>query len=121
MIERQLVPLVFASEAKIYNNHRINFTNLNHLDSIGLIQFGQMMGLSMRIPKRSSVAYYYGRSFVLDLPRDADNQLDIGTVTLTRTGKELLPLCSSKPVEGFWEYVMTQWKEYLPKPETEGA
>ena len=121
MIERQPVPLVFAAEAKIYNNHMINFTSLNHLDSIGLIQFGQMMGLSMRIPKRSSVAYYYGRPFALDLPRDTDNQLDIGTVTLTRTGRELLPLCSSKPVEGFLEYVKDHWKEYWPKEKTEGA
>ncbi len=117
VIRRQLVPLVLGVEAEIYNRHGISFTSLNHLDSIGLIQFGQMMGLSMKLPKRSFVAYYHGKPLALVLPRD--NDLDIGTVTLTRTGEELLPLCRSKPVEGLWEYVKDHWKQYLPKPETE--
>ena len=119
VIEGQLVPLIFGSEAKIYNRHEIDFISLSHLDSIGLIQFGQMMGLSMKLPKRAPVAYYYGRTFTLNMPRDGDNDLSIGTVTLTRTGKELAPICRSKPVEGFWEYVKDQWKEYLPKSEME--
>ena len=118
VIERTLVPLVFSAEEKIYNRHGVNFGSLQHLDSIGLIQFGQMMGLSMRVPKRSFVAYYYGRPFALDLPRDDGNDFAVGTVTLTRTGTELFSLGSSRPVEGFWEYVKNQWKEYLPRSET---
>ena len=118
VIGGQRMPLVFGHEAKIYNRHRINFTSLSHLDSIGLIQFGQMMGLGMSLPTRSSVAYYYGRPLTLVLPQ-GDESLSVGTVMLTRTGQELLPLCSSKPVKGFWEYVKEQWKQYLPKSETE--
>ena len=67
-----LVPLVFHDSAEIYNRHGINFNNLEHLDSIGLIQFGKMMGLSMGIPKRFSVAYF-GRMLTLNMPQDADN------------------------------------------------
>ena len=117
VIERQLTPLVLSNEAKIYNRHGINFASLSHLDSIGLIQFGQMMGLGISLPKRSSVAYYYGRPLALVLPRH-DDTISVGTVMLTRTGKELVPLCNSRPVKGFWEYVKEQWKEYLPKSET---
>ena len=41
-----------------------------------------------------ALAYYYGRPLALDLSRrDGNNSLDIGTVTLTRIGKELLRLC----------------------------
>ena len=118
VIERTLVPLVFSAEEKIYNRHGVNFIRLQHLDSIGLIQFDQIMGLSMEVPKRSSVAYYYGRPFALDLSRDGGNKLAVGKVTFTRTGTELFPLGSSRPVEGFWEYVKDQWKEYLPRSET---
>ena len=112
-----LVPLVFHESAEIYNRHGINFKSLEHLDSIGFIQFSKMMGLSARIPKRFSVAYH-GRPLTLEMPQDTDSGLPIGTVTLTHTGKELVPLCASKPVGGFWEYVENQWKEYLPKSET---
>ena len=51
------------------------------------------------------------------MPKDTDNQLQIGTVVLTKIGKELAPICGSKPVEGFYEYVKEQWKEYLPAAE----
>ena len=38
---------------------------------------------------------------------------------LTKIGQELAPICESKPVEGFRDYVMDKWKQHLPKPETE--
>ena len=114
-----LAPLVFDEKAEIYNNHGINFENLLHLDSIGLIQFNEVGNLVIfNLPKRFA-AEYYGRVLTLEMPKDADNELGIGKVTLTRIGKELKPICGSKPVEGFWEYVKDQWKEYLPKSETE--
>ena len=113
-----LTPVVFHASGEIYNRHGINFNTLQHLDSIGLIQFGGMMGMSARIPKRFTVAYY-GRRLTLQMPKDADNDLDIGMATLTRIGQELAPICGSRPVEGFWEYVRDKWKDYLPKPVTE--
>ena len=112
------VPLVFDETDKIYNRHGIDFSSLNDLESIGLIQFDKFMVLSATLPKRFSVAYH-GRSFTLEMPQDADNNLGIGKVMLTRIGKELAPICESKPVEGFWEYIKDLWKEYLPKPEAE--
>ena len=115
-----LTPVVFHDSEEIYNRHGINFGTLQHLDSIGLIQFGGMMSMSARLPKRFLVAYR-GRTLTLEMPKDADNDLNIGVATLTRIGRELAPICGSKPVEGFWEYVKNRWKEYLPKPETEGT
>ena len=113
-----LTPVVFHDTERIYNRHGINFDTLQHLDSIGLIQFGGMMSMSARLPKRFRVAYY-GRSLPLEMPKDADNNLEIGVATLTRVGKELAPICGGKPVEGLWEYVKDRWKTYLPKPVTE--
>ena len=100
-----LVPLVFDESAKIYNRHGINFDTLSHLESIGLVQFGHFAGfLRQGLPKGFAV-FYYGRRLVLEMPQDADNQLDIGKVMLTRVGQELAPIGGNKPVEGFWEYV----------------
>ena len=53
------------------------------------------------------------------MPQDTDNKLDIGKARLTRIGQELAPICRSKPVEGFWEYVKEQWSQYLSEPEKE--
>ena len=115
----ELKPLMFDEKAEIYTRHRMTFNNLIHLESIGLAQFSGVARFSTTgFPKRFTVAYY-SRPLVLEMPRDTDNKLPVGKVLLTRIGKELAPICGSKPVEGFWEYVKDQWKQYLPKPETE--
>ena len=113
------VPLVFDKKANIYNKDGINFNTLNHLDSIGLIQYDGIAGFTMQnLTHRFSVTYY-GRTLTLEMPHDASNKLDIGKVMLTRIGNELVPICRSKSVDGFWEYVKEQWKQYLPKSDAE--
>ena len=114
MIE-EAVPLVFDVQAEIYNEHGINFGALQHLDSIGLVEFEPLTGfLQQDIPKRFTVNYC-GRPLNLEMSKDAGNKLEVGNTLLTRTGNELAPICGSKPVEGFLEYVKAQWKQYLPK------
>lgn len=114
-----VVPLVFDQEAEIYDKYGINFSTLSHLESIGLVRFDHFAGfLINEAPKKSAVSYY-GRELILEIPSDTDNKIDIGKVLLTKVGQELAPICGSKPVDGFWEYVKDQWKKYLPKSETE--
>ena len=114
-----LVPLVFDVQAEIYNKRGIDFSTLQHLDSIGLVKFENLTGFVRRdIPKILTVNYY-GRPLNLEKSKDAGNNLEIGRTLFTRTGQELAPICGSKPVEGFFEYVKAQWEQYLPKPETE--
>ena len=60
--------------------------------------------------------HYYGKPLHLEIPKDINN-LAIGQIRLTRPGDELAPICGSKPVEGFYEYVKDQWKQYLPAAE----
>lgn len=110
-------PLVFDEKAEIYNRHGINFNSLYHLDNIGLIQYSPPSGFArFELPKRFFVSYY-GRALDLEMPKDTGNKLSTGMVMLTRIGKELKPICGSKPVDGFWEYMQDQWKEYLPNVE----
>ena len=110
-------PLVFDFQADIYNKHGINFNTLSHLKTIGLIQFEGLTGFSqIRLPKRFPT-YYYGKILSLEVAEDANNELMTGTVLLTKIGQELAPICGSQPVDGFYEYVKEQWKEYLPTAE----
>lgn len=111
-----LMPLVFDVQSDIYNRHEIYFRDLTHLDSIGLIQLGDLGFQQTNLPKRF-VWHYYNIPLILEMPKDTDNQLELGTVMFTKIGQELAPICGSKPVEGFYEYVKEQWKQYLPTAE----
>lgn len=116
-----VVPLIFDDQASIYNDLGINFNTLSHLESLGLIQFNHLSGFRrLRMPKFVTVLYY-GQPVTLSLPNDADNDLELGNVLLTRAGQQLAHVCRSKPVDGFFQYVKEKWiaKSLLPKPETE--
>jgi len=109
-----VVPLIFDVQAKIYEEHGITFNELNHLESIGLIQFNHLSGFTrMKLPKRFFVLYY-GKPLVLQMPKDEDNVLNIGHVLLTKVGQELAPICGSKPIDGFVEFVKENWKDHNP-------
>jgi hypothetical protein len=114
-----VVPLVFDDQAEIYNKSGIDFNALMHLESIGLVQFNNFQGYSrLGLPKKFGVNYY-GTPLHLEMAKDTDNKLGIGKLLLTKTGQELAPICGSKPVPDFLNYVKDQWKDHLPKPETE--
>ena len=115
------LPLVFDEGAKIYKKQGIDFMSLQHLDSIGLIKFAPSMGFNLEDLQKGVVFIYGGRPLGLVMEKNTNNTLRIGRTLLTRTGKELFPICGSKPVEGFWEYVKDHWKQYLPKPSPKGA
>jgi len=108
-------PLVFDAEASIYNDKGLNFSTLTHLDSIGLIQFNFISGFIRKgLPKTFTVAYC-GQPLTLTMPNEKDNQLTIGSVLLTRVGKELASVCQAPGIEGFVDYVKKNWSSYLPR------
>ena len=110
-------PLVFDERAEIYTKHGIDFDTLSHLESIGLVQFDGIAGFQrLNLPKKF-VVHYYGRRLRLEMPKEDDNELGIGKTILTKIGQELAPICGSKPVDGFYEYVKDRWKQYMPKVE----
>jgi hypothetical protein len=112
-----VVPLVFDVRNEIYNREGIRFTSLAHLESLGLIQLENLAGFqNLDLPKRIRV-FYYGRRVEITFPNDAKNQLDVGHVLLTRAGGELAPVCGSKPIEGFFDFVYDRWaaQSLVPK------
>lgn len=119
MMLGNFVPLVFDDQADIYNNKEITFESLSHLDSIGLIQFDNLAGFVTEDPSQKISVSYYSQVLELSFAKETDNELDVGKVLLTKIGQELAPICGSKPVDGFMDYVKDQWKDHLPKDNTE--
>ena len=110
----EMVPIVFDSNEGMYNKHGVNFSTLSHLDSIGLVNFNSVIDVQRQhLPKKFSISYY-GRKLALEMPNDTKNTLSVGNVRLTQIGQELAPICGSKPVSGFWEYVIKKWRQYSP-------
>ena len=115
-----IVPLVFNVQDELYNRSGINFNTLAHLESLGLIQFGNLAGFKRQKLAKITTVFYYGRPTNLTFPHEKDNELQIGTVLLTRAGQQLAPVCGSTPVEGFYEFVYDKWagESLVPKRET---
>ena len=116
-----VVPLIFDVQAKIYNDQGINFNSLSHLESLGLIQFNHIAGFRRLGLSKSATVFYYGQPAILSFPKDADNDLELGHVLLTRAGQQLAHVCGSKSVDEFFQYVKDRWisQSLIPKPETE--
>lgn len=100
-----LVPLIYDLTAPIYVNQGLNFNALTHLDDIGLISFNSITGFKrIGLPKRY-VIFYYGTPLLVESKNSENNELSIGLVLLTKTGKQLATICGSKPIDGFLDYI----------------
>ena len=87
-----VVPLVFDYHEEIYNRHGISFNTLNHLESIGLIQFSSINNIVLQNLTKKLTVLYCGKPLTLEMPNDAGNELEVGMVLLTKIGQELAPI-----------------------------
>lgn len=104
-------PLIFDIQDEIYEKAGITFSDLKHLDAIGLISFETVSGYLRKGFSKNAVVFYYGRPFLIEFPTDSGNQLQVGKVLLTNTGSELVSICGAGRNEGFEEYVAGKWCE----------
>ena len=58
---------------------------------------------------KKTKAVYKNTPFILEFPKEKENNLDIGKVLLTGVGRELVPVCDSDEVAGFDKYVIKHW------------
>jgi hypothetical protein len=101
--------LVYDLEDTIYTNAGLQFEKLTHLESLGLIRFEALSGFERRRFMKSASVAYHGQGLRIEFPKEKDNRLTTGHALLTAAGQQLAPLCGSKPVDGFMEYVLNKW------------
>ena len=88
----------------------ITFTDLKHLDSIGLINFEQITTFQVNgLPKFAS-ASYCDKLAILEFPNDSNNTVVLGNVLLTKSGQELFPICGSARNLLHFEAVVAKWR-----------
>lgn len=112
----EVVPLVYDPQSRTYTDQGIDFSSLTHLDDIGLINFQTIGGFKrMGFPQRITV-FYYGTPLAIEFSSPENNALETGQVLLTKTGLQLAPICGSKPISEFFDYIVEKWAEKNLKP-----
>ena len=102
-------PLVLDFNEQIYKQHGIDLFSLGQLDSIGLVQIGDLGFVATNQPGET-VATYCNRSVSLKFRNEAGNELKVGHVLLTPPGAQLSGIVEPKPIEGFFEFVYDRWE-----------
>lgn len=98
-------PLIYDTQANIYNDNGLNFKDLAHLDSIGLINFNSLGYIRKGHGKNLRVAVA-GKLLDIEFTKDKDNDLQFGVVMLTKIGQDLRKICSIETPDGFYQYVV---------------
>lgn len=108
-----LQPLVIDYNDKVFNNINLTFINLQHLDDIGLINM-ESMGYSWRYNVEDTFTIeYFGRILELNLEKMIKKEINIGIVSFTKIGQDILSLIykdSGSSIQG--KYVNSYMDEY---------
>ncbi len=104
-------PLIHDVKASIYMKYGINFSVLEHLDDIGLVNFNAIGEYTWPEVPNPFCMFYHGTPVNIEFPREQNNKLILGKVLLTRVGRELAPICDSEPLPDFFDYILTLWRD----------
>ncbi len=110
------IPLIYDYNAEIYNHQNTDFETYAHLIDMGLIHCDFHSGFKWNDSNSTLPASYFDTTIILEIPeKNKDNQKDpyfinTGYALLTNSGKELARICNPKPVDGFLDYVLENWK-----------
>ena len=109
IIEGSIEPLVFDVQLKIYNQWGINFDSISQLEALGLIHYSGLGNITLTNFPREISAFYGEKQVTLNFSNHDKNQLDIGGVILTQSGRELFRITEVKVVEDFFDYIYDRW------------
>lgn len=106
--------LIFESEMEATADP-LKFTELKHLDSLGVIDFESLTGFQRTGFVGESAIIYFGRPVIWSCPSGTEN-FELGKVLLTRAGVELAHVVPAKPNKHHFERVLKQMieKNYQP-------
>ena len=105
------VPMIFDVTDEMYSSAGLTFSDLKHLDAIGLISFESVSGYAKNGVNQKGVVFYFGKPTFLKFPEEKNNKFGIGQALFTQAGKELVPICNAVKNDKFVEYCIDQFKK----------
>lgn len=104
-------PMIFDVTDEVYSSAGITFSDLKHLDAIGLISFESISGYAKQGVTKKGIAFYFGQQTLLKFPEEENNKFGIGQALYTQAGKELVTICNAAKNEKFIDYCKDQFKK----------
>ena len=129
----RITPVVFNYEDDLYNQAGLRTEALDSLIAAGLVTQGGTGDIyTLIMPEEGLGVKYFDEEELIVKPLSApiprrylggtltqpdtlDKNLNVGVVDFTPVGRALGFLTSSSRIEGFTEYLRSQWEEYLHK------
>lgn len=101
--------ILFTSDSSKGDYNGISFTEISHLDTIGLISFNSLSSYCKRGFSGEVVIAYYGSPLAISYPETGSGELTTGVALLTKAGKELCGIVGSKPSRESYEHALCEW------------
>lgn len=109
------LPIVFDVGDEVYAAAGITFENLLDLEQLGLLTFDGLTGFNLQNQPAQVIIKYISHHALLSLrsPEEGNSRvLEVGSVVLTRPGKELARIVSPRELTGFMDYILGKWEGY---------
>ncbi len=105
-------PIAFEIDNQILGleDDNINFGNLEHLSSLGLLTHDAVSGYAVfKVPK-SFEASYFDRNHKFILAEKSENSLPMGNAGFTRSGEQLFQICGAEPSRSYLDRTIAYWE-----------
>lgn len=114
IVEPKGSPLITNTRHKIYRDHGVDNDSVRHLESIGLITVSEWDLPHPLYWKEGELGKirYFDTTIELESSGIRSHYAAIGTIALTRIGRELAPLCKVEPVPGFVDHLLTTYRSH---------
>ena len=103
------VPLIYDLSHSIYTNEGVNHGTCIYLDELGLVNYTPPISSFAGVEQELVGTYHCQEIKLTEITNRRG--LNIGHVTFSITGLQLLNLCDTKAVDGFLQYVLKEWEE----------
>ena len=107
-IQGEPLPLIFDIDDKVYTRQGITLFALERLEVLGLIMYDSRGFVKKKLGKHTRL-FYAGKPTKIGFSNETNNQLFLGHVLLTNTGKEMAHSLSTPRNQQFYEYVIGRW------------
>ena len=108
-IGQEPIPLVYDVNHSVYANAGVNSRMCTYLKELGLVNYEPPIFNFGEVGQGVTATYHHHKVNITSTTNSRG--LITGGVALTFTGMQLSELCIAEPVNGFFEYVLEEWRK----------
>ena len=107
-IQGEPIPLIYDIDNKVYTSQGVTLLALERVELIGLLKYESRGFVKKGLGKHTRL-FYASKPTKIGFSSETNNQLDLGHVLLTNTGKAMVHSLSAPRNQIFYEYVISRW------------